>query len=175
MARLKALLLTAIVCVMATGGAMAGELETAFHKSAAGSKAIIDHSAWTALLKDYVKTGPDGLNRVDYARLKAEGWWQRRSVAPLPQTVDEAISGSASLLRPSHIFVRMNGQFTEVAKYRFEACSTAQLVSAPSATASHATTAGSTPPTGHPTPGATQAAGGSAAESARTSATGGKA
>ena len=47
-----------------------------------------------------------------YARLKAEGWWQRRSVAPLPATVDEAISGSASLLRPSHIFVRMNGQFS---------------------------------------------------------------
>lgn len=110
-----------------------------------------------------------------YARLKAEGWWQRRSVAPLPQTVDEAISGSASLLRPSHIFVRMNGQFTEVAKYRFEACPTVQLASAPSATASHVTMAGSTPPTGHPSPGATQAAGGSAAESARKSATGGKA
>lgn len=110
-----------------------------------------------------------------YARLKAEGWWQRRSVAPLPQTVDEAISGSASLLRPSHIFVRMNGQFTEVAKYRFEACPTTQLASAPSAIASRATMAGSTPATGHPTSGATQAAGVSAAASARTSATGGKA
>ena len=95
MARLKALLLTAIVCVMATGGAMAGELETAFHKSAAGSKAIIDHSAWTALLKDYVKTGPDGLNRVDYARLKAEKAQALKAyVAALaasdPSTLDKA-------------------------------------------------------------------------------------
>jgi DNA repair protein RadD len=110
-----------------------------------------------------------------YARLKAEGWWQRRSVAPLPATADEAISGSASLLRPSHIFVRMSGQFTEVAKYRFEACSTAQLASAPSATASHATMAGSTPRIALPTPGGKEVESASAAASARTSATGGKA
>ena len=110
-----------------------------------------------------------------YARLKAEGWWQRRSTAPLPATVEEAISTSESLLRPSHIFVRSNGQFTEVSKHRFEACASTQKASAPSATASPATMAGSTPRIALPTPGGTQAAGGSAAVSARTSATGGKA
>jgi DNA repair protein RadD len=110
-----------------------------------------------------------------YARLKAEGWWQRRSVAPLPVTVDEAISTSASLLRPSHIFMRSNGQFTEVSKHRFEACANTQNASAPSATASPATMVVSTPATPLPTPGGTQAAGGSAAAPARTSVTGGKA
>lgn len=110
-----------------------------------------------------------------YARLKAEGWWQRRSAAPLPVTVDEAISTSASLLRPSHIFVRSNGQFTEVSKHRFEACANTQKASAPSATASPATMVGSTPATPLPTPGGTQAAGGSAAAYARISAMGGKA
>lgn len=73
MARLMALLLGVILGAMAAPGtAVAGEIETAFHKSAAGSTRVIDHSAWTALLKAYVKTGSDGLNRVDYARLKAE-------------------------------------------------------------------------------------------------------
>ena len=110
-----------------------------------------------------------------YARLKAEGWWQRRSVAPQPMTVDEAIGSSASLRRPSHIFVRTNGQFTEVAKYRFEACSNAQPASAPSATASPATMAGSMPRIGLPIPGAKQVENASAAAPARTSATRGKA
>ena len=110
-----------------------------------------------------------------YARLKAEGWWQRRSTAPLPVTVDEAISLSASLLRPSHIFVRSNGQFTEVSKHRFEACITTRKASAPSATVNRATMAGSTQSTRLPTPGGTQVENGSAAVSARTSATGGKA
>ena len=110
-----------------------------------------------------------------YARLKAEGWWQRRSAAPLPATVDEAISGSASLLRPSHIFVRMNGQFTEVSKHRFEACANTQKASAPSATVSPATMAGLTSRIALPTPGGKEVESASAAESARTSATGGKA
>ena len=110
-----------------------------------------------------------------YARLKAEGWWQRRSAVPIPGTVDEALNAAGSLLRPSHVFVRSNGQFTEVSKHRFEACANTRKASAPSVTASRATTAGSTSPTGLPTPGVTQAAGGSAAASARTSATGGKA
>jgi len=110
-----------------------------------------------------------------YARLKAEGWWERRSVAPIPRTVDEALSATGGLLRPSHIFVRSSGQFTEVSKHRFEACTTTHKTSAPSATVSRATTAGSTPPTGLPTPGGVKVAGGSAVASARTSFMGEKA
>ena len=110
-----------------------------------------------------------------YARLKAEGWWQRRSAAPIPRNVDEALNAAGGLLRPSHIFVRSNGQFTEVSKHRFEACITTRKASAPSVTASRATMAGSTQSTGLPIPGGTQVENGSAAVSARTSVTGGKA
>lgn len=115
------------------------------------------------------------LEHQGYARLKAEGWWERRSVAPIPRTVDEALSAVGGLLRPSHIFVRSNGQFTEISKHRFEACSPPKLGFAPSAIASRAITAGSMPPSGLPTPGARPAADGSAAAFVRTSATGGKA
>jgi DNA repair protein RadD len=112
-----------------------------------------------------------------YARLKAEGWWQRRapSFVPIPRTIDEALNAAGGLLRPSHIFVRSNGQFTEVSKHRFEACANTWKASAPSVTASRATMAGSTQSTGLPIPGATSAGNGSAAASARTSVTGGKA
>jgi hypothetical protein len=73
MASVKTLLFGFTLGVMSmTGGAVAGEIETTFHKSQAGSRKVIDHSAWTAILKVYVKSGADGLNRVDYARLKAE-------------------------------------------------------------------------------------------------------
>jgi len=112
-----------------------------------------------------------------YARLKAEGWWQRRapSFVPIPRTVEEALSAVGKLPRPSHILVRSKGRFTEVTQYRFEACMPSTPASAPSATASRATMAGLTPSIGRQTPGATQAASGSAAASARTSVTGEKA
>ncbi len=40
---------------------------------AEGASGTIDHSAWDALLKMYVVPGTDGLNRVAYAKFKAEG------------------------------------------------------------------------------------------------------
>lgn len=53
--------------------ASAGPVEAAFHTSKAGSTQTVDHNAWTKLLQTYVKPRSDGLNRVDYARFKAEG------------------------------------------------------------------------------------------------------
>jgi Protein of unknown function, DUF547 len=53
--------------------ASAGPIETVFHTTKAGSTLTVDHSAWTRLLQTYVKPQADGLNRVDYARFKAEG------------------------------------------------------------------------------------------------------
>lgn len=50
----------------------AGPIETTFHVTAAGSTRKVDHADWTRLLQTYVKPQPDGLNRVDYARFKAE-------------------------------------------------------------------------------------------------------
>ena len=37
------------------------------------STVVIDHSAWDGLLKRYLSTGSDGVNRVDYAALNAGG------------------------------------------------------------------------------------------------------
>lgn len=132
----------------------------------------VDYHCGLAIHREWVCFEHQG-----YARLKAEGWWQRRapSLAPIPQTVDEALNAAGGLLRPSHIFVRTNGQFTEVAKYRFEACTPTHQASAPSATANPATTAGSMPSTLSRIRGATHPADSFAAASARTSATGGKA
>jgi hypothetical protein len=53
--------------------AFAGAAQDLFAASAEGTAETIDHSAWDRLLEAYVKPGPDGLNRVDYAALKAEG------------------------------------------------------------------------------------------------------
>jgi hypothetical protein len=53
--------------------ALAGTAQDLFTTHAEGTGEPVDHSAWERLLKAYVKPGADGLNRVDYAALKAEG------------------------------------------------------------------------------------------------------
>lgn len=53
--------------------ARAAEPADLLRKAAIGSPATVDHSAWDRLLKQYVKTGADGINRVDYAAFKAGG------------------------------------------------------------------------------------------------------
>jgi hypothetical protein len=46
---------------------------TTFAIFKAGSIATVEHAAWDKLLKTYVVTSPDGINRVAYAKFKAEG------------------------------------------------------------------------------------------------------
>jgi uncharacterized protein DUF547 len=53
--------------------ALAGTAQDLFATHAEGTAELVDHSAWDRLLKAYVKPGADGLNRVDYAALKAGG------------------------------------------------------------------------------------------------------
>lgn len=48
-------------------------LDQTFAKSTPGSASTVDHSAWDRLLKTYVVPSADGLNRVAYARFKADG------------------------------------------------------------------------------------------------------
>jgi len=55
------------------GAASAQTPQQLFSKAASGSTKTVDHSAWDALLKSYVKPGSDGLNRVDYSAFKAGG------------------------------------------------------------------------------------------------------
>jgi len=55
------------------GTASAQTPKELFSMAASGATKAVDHSAWDALLKSYVKPGPDGLNRVDYAAFKDGG------------------------------------------------------------------------------------------------------
>ncbi|MHA1165955.1 MAG: hypothetical protein ACTSP0_10315, partial [Alphaproteobacteria bacterium] len=52
---------------------MAAELGQRFAAHDPKSSQAIDHSAWDRLLKAYVSTDRQGLNRFDYAGMKAHG------------------------------------------------------------------------------------------------------
>ena len=105
-----------------------------------------------------------------YARQKAVAWWRQRGRGlPVPADVTEALARSGQLSAPSEIAVRPSGRFTEIIGVRFDPCPPA---SAPSATASHAASAGSTRNSPSRIPAATTVGAGSAAAPVRTSATG---
>lgn len=65
--------LAALVCVAPSGEALANSITQTFAPGAATGGPVIDHAAWTALLKTYVVPGKEGLNRVAYRSFKAEG------------------------------------------------------------------------------------------------------
>ena len=54
----------------------------------ASSSLTVDHSPWDKLLSEFVVEGNDGLNRVDYARFKTEGWPQLKAYLVTLQAVD---------------------------------------------------------------------------------------
>ncbi|MEQ1577955.1 MAG: DUF547 domain-containing protein [Hyphomicrobium sp.] len=58
------------------------------------STRIVDHSVWDGLLKTYVVAGPDGLNRVAYAKFKSSG---SAALAAYIKSLED--SGPASLGR----------------------------------------------------------------------------
>lgn len=62
----------AILAVSASPS-FAQSLEQVFASHSANASETVDHSVWDRLLKAHIKTAPDGLNRVDYARFKADG------------------------------------------------------------------------------------------------------
>jgi len=73
--------------------AHAGAPRDLFAKAANAPAETVDHSAWDRLLKTYVKPGPDGLNRVDYAAFKDQGQtalksYIRRLETIAPETLD---------------------------------------------------------------------------------------
>jgi Protein of unknown function, DUF547 len=55
------------------GGASATSIDEAFGRHTAGSTTIVDHAVWDGLLKSHITTDARGLNRIAYARWKAEG------------------------------------------------------------------------------------------------------
>ena len=70
------------LCLTAFDSASAGALERLFAPKAvpwsywdtrqAASTLKVDHSRWDAFLRSYVQTDADGINRVPYARVRAE-------------------------------------------------------------------------------------------------------
>jgi hypothetical protein len=85
-----AALLFAAFWLASAGHAVAAGITETFSKATAGSKMTIDHGAWDRLLKDHVVAGPDGINRVDYARFKKNGLDQLKAYVRSLEAVDVA-------------------------------------------------------------------------------------
>ena len=79
--------LTAAVGLVAVEPAAAQSIESVFSKSSEPGKTV-DHSGWDRLLKSYIKTDATGLNRVAYAKFKAEGHKDLKSYVAALQKVD---------------------------------------------------------------------------------------
>jgi DNA repair protein RadD len=60
------------------------------------------------------------LNHHGYPRQKAESWWLRRGKAPVPKSVDEALSRTGELITPSEIRVSRKGKYDEIIGVRFD-------------------------------------------------------
>ncbi|WP_171988116.1 DUF547 domain-containing protein [Hyphomicrobium sp. NDB2Meth4] len=86
-----------------TRAAHAAEPSELLRKAAIGSPATVDHSAWDRLLKQYVKTGADGINRVDYAAFKKGGQSQLKEYIHALEATD-----LASLDRPEQFALLAN-------------------------------------------------------------------
>lgn len=64
---------TVIALVALTLAAQAASLSDTFSSHSTASKSVVDHSALDRLLKTYVKSSADGLNRVDYLGFQRDG------------------------------------------------------------------------------------------------------
>lgn len=69
---------------------VAQELQKRFAAHTPNTTRTIDHSAWDRLLKAYLHAGKDGLNRLDYAGLKASGLGELKNYLKSLQSVDPA-------------------------------------------------------------------------------------
>jgi hypothetical protein len=85
---LAVFLLFSCLCLLTASQAGAADLKQKFGSHDPQSQVTVDHSAWDALLQNYVVEGADGLNRVDYARFKKEAWPQLKAYIDHLQAVD---------------------------------------------------------------------------------------
>ncbi len=83
-------LILAIWSFMPTA-ADASEPANLFAKATVGSSATVDHSDWDRLLKQYVKVGADGINRVDYMAFKANGQPQLKAYIRRMEGIDPVV------------------------------------------------------------------------------------
>ncbi|GBE44349.1 hypothetical protein BMS3Bbin10_02440 [bacterium BMS3Bbin10] len=91
-AKVTLALLVCLPLLAGAGAASAKELRERFAVFDAGSQERVDHSAWNRLLKTYLREsrGKDGLNRVNYAALKAGGMEELKEYLSYLQSVDVA-------------------------------------------------------------------------------------
>ncbi len=68
-----AVVLAAITAVLGAVAGVAAREAAPLIPAAPGSSETVDHAPLDRLLKAYVRVGADGINRVDYARFRAEG------------------------------------------------------------------------------------------------------
>lgn len=68
---------------------------------------MVRHSEWICF------------EHAGYALEKAVDWWRKRSSAPPPRTVGEALMEAPTLPQPSRICVRPVGKFTDIMGYDF--------------------------------------------------------
>jgi Protein of unknown function, DUF547 len=81
---------------MLTTSSAQAEAPAAWIKTTAGSTKTVNHSAWDSLLKTHLVQGSDGLNRIAYAKFKADHGKLKAYVASLEATDPSALD------RPEH-------------------------------------------------------------------------
>lgn len=81
-------LLFVLLLLPADNRADAETLQQKFNRHDPASTATVDHSAWNALLRAHLVPGNDGLNRFDYAGLKARGAPQLKTYLSGLQSID---------------------------------------------------------------------------------------
>jgi DNA repair protein RadD len=59
-------------------------------------------------------------NHEGYARQKAEAWWQERSTAAIPLSVDDALICWESIIQPRRITVTKEGRWDRIIGYEFD-------------------------------------------------------
>jgi len=84
------LVLMALGTIAATGAAHAQAPRDLIATAAPTAAQPIDHAAWDGLLKTYVRSGGDGLNRVDYAAFKRNGQAALKDYIAKLEAVDPA-------------------------------------------------------------------------------------
>lgn len=83
-------LVIGLAMALSSQALMAQELDKRFAAHDPNSTRQVDHSAWDRLLIAYVHGAEDGLNRFDYAGLKADGLGDLKNYLSYLQSIDPA-------------------------------------------------------------------------------------
>jgi DNA repair protein RadD len=54
-----------------------------------------------------------------FARSKAQAWWARRGLLPVPETIDDALARTDDLIQPGRIALQVSGKYPEIVSHDF--------------------------------------------------------